>query len=89
MPKLYIAEEQIQSHETAETPRILRKVACKSMTVMKTRLREFPETTWTIKTVTVKTDAASLCSLLEGVELVTEATENVKINTSGQVRSVK
>lgn len=61
------------------------------MTTIKDRLRAFPDTQWSIKTIQLKADMPTICSLIEDWSkvAVAEATENVRINASGQVRGVK
>ena len=81
MPKIYIAEQ---------TDGNTKPLASGSMTVMKTRLREFPDTLWTIKTVLLKADVPTICGLIEnGAQHTPESTEQVRVNASGQVRGVK
>jgi hypothetical protein len=80
MPKVYIAEEKADN---------AKKLASGSMTTMKERLRAFPDTLWTIKTVQIKTDVPTICSLVEGVEMPVESSEDVRVNASGQVRAAK
>jgi hypothetical protein len=80
MPKIYVAEEKSEN---------AKKLASGSMTTMKERLRAFPDTLWTIKTVQVKTDVPTICSLIEGAEAAVESSEDVRVNASGQVRTAK
>jgi hypothetical protein len=80
MPKIYVAEEK------ADSPK---KIASGSMTTMKERLRAFPDSLWSIKTVQVKADVPTLCSLIEGAEMPVESSEDVRVNASGQVRAAK
>ena len=60
------------------------------MTTIKEKLREYPETQWNIKTLQIKADVATICSLIEDWSAVApEEQEDVRILPSGQVRSVK
>lgn len=60
------------------------------MTTMKERLRVFPDTLWTIKTIQIKADVQTICSLIEDWSAITpESTEEVRVNASGQVRAAK
>lgn len=60
------------------------------MTTIKERLRAFPDTQWNIKTLQIKADVQTICSLIENWAAVTpEEQEDVRILPSGQVRSVK
>lgn len=82
MPKIYVAEEQ--------TDDAAKKLASGSMTTMKERLRAFPDTLWSIKTIHLKADVPTICSLIEDWSAIApEATEQVRVNASGQVRSAK
>lgn len=80
MPKIYVAEEKADN---------AKKLASGSMTTMKERLRAFPDTLWTIKTVQVKADVPTICGLIEGAEAPVESSEDVRVNASGQVRAAK
>jgi hypothetical protein len=80
MPKIYVAVEKADD---------AKKLACGSMTIMKNRLREFPDTLWTIKTIQIKADVPTICGLIEGTDTPAESSEDVRVNASGQVRSVK
>ena len=81
MPKIYVAVEKADADA--------KKLATGSMTIMKTRLREFPDTLWTISTIQIKADVPTICSLIEGADTPAESSEDVRVNASGQVRSVK
>lgn len=82
MPKIYIAEEQADTDA--------KKIATGSMTIMKTRLREHPDTLWSIKTIQIKADVPTICALVEDwTKLAVESTESVRVNASGQVRAAK
>jgi len=81
MPKVYVAVEKADTDA--------KKLASGSMTIMKNRLREFPDTFWTIKTVQLKADVPTICGLIEGADNPAESSEDVRVNASGQVRSVK
>jgi hypothetical protein len=82
VPKIYVA--------TKADGETLKPIASGSMTTIKERLRAFPETQWTIKTLQVKADVTTICSLIEDWSAVTpEEQEEVRILPSGQVRSVK
>jgi len=60
------------------------------MTTIKERLRKFPETQWNIKTLQLKADVETICSLIEDWKSIKpEEEEDVRILPSGQVRSVK
>lgn len=81
MPKIYIATQ----NEGDAKP-----MASGSYTTMKERLRAHPETKWTIKTVQLKADVPTICSLIEdwsALEVV--ESEEVRVLPSGQVRGVK
>lgn len=60
------------------------------MTTIKEQLRKFPETQWTIKTLQVKADVETICSLIQDWSAIKpEEEESVRVLASGQVRSVK
>jgi hypothetical protein len=81
MPKIYVAVEKADSDA--------KKLATGSMTIMKTRLREFPDTLWTINTIQIKADVPTICGLIEGADTPVESSEDVRVNASGQVRTAK
>jgi len=58
------------------------------MTTMKERLRAFPDTEWSIKTINIKADVPSICLLIENWTSITpDEAESVRVNASGQVRA--
>lgn len=82
MPKIYVA--------TKSDDGTVKPIASGSMTTIKEKLRNYPETQWTIKTLQVKADVTTICSLIEDWTAVApEEQEDVRILPSGQVRSVK
>lgn len=82
MPRIYVATKIDDS--TAKP------IASGSMTTIKEKLRAFPETQWLIRTLQVKADVTTICSLIEDWSAVTpEEQDEVRILPSGQVRSVK
>jgi hypothetical protein len=82
VPKIYVATK----YDT-DSPKT---IASGSMTTIKEKLREFPETQWSIRTLQIKADVTTICSLIENWAAVTpEEQEDVRILPSGQVRSVK
>ena len=81
VPKIYVAEEQADD---------AKKLASGSMTTMNERLRVFPDSLWTIKTIHIKADVPTICSLIEDwAAIAPESTEQVRVNASGQVRAAK
>lgn len=91
MPKIYVAQPSaIAGSDTVEGD-FSKVLASGSMTTIKERLRAFPDTQWSIKTIQLKADMPTICSLIEDWSkvAVAEATESVRVNASGQVRAVK
>lgn len=81
MPKIYIATPSSGD---------AKHLASGSFTTIKERLRAFPDTQWNIKTIQIKADVPTICSLIEDwTQISTESSEPVRVNSSGQVRSVK
>lgn len=62
--------------------------AASSMEGMKFKLRDMPESQWTIKTYQFKTDKASICEIIEGNLGAPESMETVHVTAKGQVRRV-
>lgn len=81
MPKIYVATKSDGE---------AKPIASGSMTTIKEQLRKYPETQWNIKTLQVKADVETICSLIQDwTAIKPDEEEDVRVLPSGQVRSVK
>ena len=82
MPKIYVA------FQTAGTS-IGQRVATGSITTLKTRMRPFKASEWTVATYDVKPTVKVLCAIIENItDMEYEVLEKMVVNEAGQVRKV-
>lgn len=88
MPKIYVAFQQPNSLDSASAPTPL-VYASGSMTTLKQRVKDNPDTEWTVAVYAIKPDVATICQIIESVsEMEAETAENFRVSSSGNLRKI-